>query len=209
MKKFFPALVIALAVVFHSSAIAQTAPKAPKVGVIDLKKVFDNYWKTKQADANLKSQAGELDKKRKQMMDDYDKSKEEYNKLLESTKDQAVSESEREKRKKDAEAKLMVIREIETSMQQFDRTARTTLGEKQRQMRENILREIKEAISAKAKSGGYDMIMDVAAESVNGTLVIPYWNGQGDISDDVLSHINANAPADIPAAAPAEKSKSK
>lgn len=202
MKKLLALLVVALvAVAAVSPAIAQTAPK---IGVIDLKKVFDGYWKTKQADANLKSQAGELDKRRKQMLEDYEKLSGEYKKVLDTANDQAVSADEREKRKKTAEAKLMEMREVEQSVQQFDRTARTQLVEKQRQMRDNILKEIKDAISAKAKAAGYDVVVDSAAESANGTPVVMFWNGQGDITDAVLSHINSNAPPEpAPSAAPA------
>ncbi|MGV3754227.1 MAG: OmpH family outer membrane protein [Verrucomicrobiota bacterium] len=210
MKKLFAALLVALVTVAASSqGIAQTAPK---IGVIDLKKVFDGYWKTKQADVNLKAQAGELDKQRKSMLEAYERLSGEYKKVEGTLNDQAVSADEREKRKKTAEAKLMEMREVEQSVQQFDRTARTQLVEKQRQMRDNILKELKEAISAKAKAGGYDMIIDSAAESTNGTPVVMFWNGAGDITDAILAHINANAPPETPAVtpvAPADKGKSK
>jgi len=210
MKKLFAALLVALVTVAASSqGVAQTAPK---IGVIDLKKVFDGYWKTKQADVNLKAQAGELDKQRKSMLEAYERLSGEYKKVEGTLNDQAVSADEREKRKKTAEAKLMEMREVEQSVQQFDRTARTQLVEKQRQMRDNILKELKEAISAKAKAGGYDMIIDSAAESTNGTPVVMFWNGAGDITDAILAHINANAPPETPAvtpAAPAQKGKSK
>ncbi len=206
MKKLFAVLLCAVVLTGASSVQAQTSPK---VGLIDLKKVFDGYWKTKQADANLKAQATELEKKRKDMIGDYEKLNAEHKKLLDSTTDQAVAAEERDKRKKAADAKLMEIREVEQSVQQFDRQSRTVLAEKQRQARENILKELKEAINAKAKSSGYDLILDSAAESANGTPNVMFWNGQGDITDAVLSHINANAPAETPAAAPADKGKSK
>jgi outer membrane protein len=207
MKKLFAVLLVALVTVSASSpGMAQTAPK---LGVIDLKKVFDGYWKTKQADVNLKAQAGELDKQRKSMLEAYERLSGEYKKVLDTANDQAVSADEREKRKKSAEAKLMEMREVEQSVQQFDRTARTQLVEKQRQMRDNILKELKDAISAKAKAGGYDMIIDSAAESANGTTMVMFWNGTGDITDAILTHLNANAPPEAPAAPPTDKGKSK
>lgn len=209
MKKLFAVLLVALTVAASTSAMAQTAPK---VGVIDLKKVFDGYWKTKQADVNLKAQAGELDKQRKTMLDAYERLNGEYKTALDTANDQAVSADEREKRKKTAEAKLMEMREVEQSVQQFDRTARTQLMEKQRQMRDNILKEIKDAIAAKTKAAGYDLIVDSAAESSNGTPVVMFWNGTGDITEVILSHINANAPPVTPAPAtpdPVDKGKSK
>lgn len=210
MKKLFAVLLVALVTV-ASSSMGQ-AQTSPKIGVIDLKKVFEGYWKTKQADVNLKAQVGEMEKQRKNMLDAYERLSGEYKKVLETANEQAVSQDERDKRKKTAESKLMEMREVEQSVQQFDRTARTQLAEKQRQMRDAILKEIKEAISAKAKSAGYDMVMDSASESINNTPVMMFWNGTGDITDAILAHLNANAPPEAPAAAPAapaEKGKGK
>lgn len=213
MKKLVAVLLFAAVVAIAPSAHAQTSPK---IGVIDLKKVFDGYWKTKQADTNLKAQAAEMDKKRKDMVADYEKLNADYKKALDNSNDAAVSNEEREKRKKAAETKLMEIRELEQLVQQFDRQSRTTIMEKQRQMRDGILKELKEAINAKAKAASYDMVIDSAAETANGTPTVMFWNGQGDITDAVLSHLNANAPvekpappADKPATAPDVKGKSK
>jgi outer membrane protein len=135
-------LTFGLAGLLLQPAAAQT----PKLGTIDLRKVFDTYWKTKQADANLKDEAAGLDKERKSMVDQFTKGQENYKKTLDSASDNAVSTEEREKRKKAAEEELVKLKELENNIQQFDRQARTTLGEKQRRMRDNLLGEIKEVI---------------------------------------------------------------
>lgn len=171
-----------------------------KVGYVDLKKLFEGYWKTKQADANLKDRAGEFDKKKKDMLEDYDKAQAEYKKLLESANDQAVSVEEREKRKKSAEAKVLEIREIEQSITVFDRTARTTLAEKQKTERDKILEEIKGVVQTRARSGGYSVIFDTASETVNATVVFLYVDGKDDITEDVLKQLNTTAPLAIPPA---------
>src|ERR1043166_231356 len=118
-----------------------------KIATIDLRKVFDNYWRTKQADANLKDQAADLEKERKVMVDQFTKAEEGYNKLLEAAKDPAISTPEREKRKKDAENELLGLRDLEARIKQFDNTSRTTLGEKQRRMRSEERRVGKEGRS--------------------------------------------------------------
>ena len=50
--------------------------------MIDLKKVFDNYYKTKQADGQLRERANDSDKVLKGMRDDFQKAGEEYRKLV-------------------------------------------------------------------------------------------------------------------------------
>ena len=188
MKKILIALALGAALVLPASAQNQ------KIGTIDLRKVFDNYWKTKQADANLKDEAAGLDKERKTMVDDFQKKQEEYKKLQDSASDSAVSTEEREKRKKAAEDMLLKLRDLENNVKQFDAQARTTLGEKQRRMRDNLLGEIKDVIKAKAKVGGYSLILDTAAESVNNTPILLFNNGGSDVTDEVLKDLNVNAP---------------
>jgi len=177
-----------------------------KVAIVDLRKVFDEYYKTKAADAQLKDQAADLAKESKAYMEQYQKSSDDYKKLLDEANNQAVSQDEREKRKKAAEGKLVEIKELETTIRQFENTARTTLEEKKRQMREKILGAIRDIINAEAKATGYSLVIDVAAESVNQTPVVMYNNGDNDITGAVLKELNASAPI-IPKSEEPKKNK--
>ena len=172
-----------------------------KIAVIDLRKVFDDYYKTKTADATLKDRAGDLDKERKALVDQGQKLTDEYKKALDGANDQAVASEERDKRKKTAEAKLLELKELENSLGQFDRQSRTTLEEQQRRMRENILTEIKNVINNFAKKGNYSMVIDTAAETINKTPVVIFTNGDNDITSVVLGELNRNAPPTSPSAA--------
>jgi outer membrane protein len=181
--------------VLAAGLMAAAAQAQIKIATLDLRKVFDNYWKTKQADAQLKERASDLDKARKGMIEDYQKANEEYKKLIDGASDQALSDDERDKRKSAAEKKHLEIKEIEQSINAFDKTSRTTLGEQQRRMRENILREIREFVEAKAKGGGYGLVLDTSAESFNNqTSIFLYSTSENDLTDAVLSQLNANAP---------------
>ncbi len=175
-------------------AFAVAAQAQSKIAIIDLKKVFDGYYKTKLADGQIKERAGDFDKARKGLIDDYQKANEDYRKLMDGANDQAISSEERDKRKKNAEAKLLEIKEIENSINQFDRSSRQTLSEQQRRMRDNILREIRESISEKAKKASYTLVLDVAAESVNNTPVVLHNTGENDMTEEVLTDLNAKAP---------------
>jgi len=183
------ALLITIA--FSSTAVAQT-----KVAIIDLKKVFDGYYKTKQADTQLKERAGDFDKARRGLIDDYQKANDEYKKVAEAANDPALGGDERGKKKADAEKKLNEIKELETSIRQFDGQSKQTLAEQQRRMRDNVLRDIRDVISEISKASSYSLVMDTAAESINQVPIILFNNGENDISDAVLVKLNANMPAD-------------
>jgi len=175
-----------------SSAAAQT-----KIATVDLRKLFDNYYKTKLAQAAIKERADQLDKDDKSMKDDLKKAGDDYQKLLQQANDQALSADERDRRKQSADDKLKQLQASKAAIDQFERQAQTTLGEQRQRMRENILVEIKAAVTTKAKTGGYTLVFDTAAETVNGTMAIVYTSGDNDLTDPVLAQLNAGAPIDL------------
>lgn len=191
MKSIFSSVLLS-AVFFSSLTLASAAEL--RIATIDLRKVFDDYYKTKAADGALKERASDLDKERKALMDQYQTASDDYKKAMEDANNQAVSAEERERRKKTAEGRLLEIKELEGNITQFDRQARSTLEEKQRRMRDEILGEIRIAINATAKGRGYAMVIDSAAETINKTPVLIYTNGEHDITDSILSQMNASAP---------------
>ena len=114
-----------------------------RIATVDLRKLFDNYWKTKQADAALKDRAADIEKDHKTMLDDWKKAKDEYQTLLGEANNQTLSLEEREKRKKSAEDKFKQIKESEDAITQYERQARTTLDEQRKRMRDSIVEEIR------------------------------------------------------------------
>ncbi len=173
------------------SALAQT-----KIATVDLKKLFDNYYKTKLAQAAIQEHAAQLDKDDKSMKDDLKKGSDDYQALQEQANDQALSADERDRRKQAAADKLKELQASKAAIDQYERQAQTTLGEQRQRMRDKILAEIKDAVNTKAKAGGYTLVFDTAAETVNGTMAIVYTSGDNDLTDAVLSQLNAGAPID-------------
>jgi outer membrane protein len=186
-KRIVPAMV--LLSLLTLPALAQT-----RIATVDLRKVFENYWKRQQAEAALKDRGAELDKEYKGFIDDYTKLKEDYNKLLTSANDQSVTPEEREKRKTAAEAKFLDIKTSEKTIQTFEGNAREQLDTQKKRMRDTILQEIRTVINAKAKAAGYGLVIDSASESINNTPVLLYTNGENDMTDSVLAQLNVGAP---------------
>jgi Skp family chaperone for outer membrane proteins len=170
-------------------ALAQT-----KIGTVDLRKLFDGYWKTRQAQAALNDRRTQLDKDDKSMRDDLKKGGDEYQKLLEQANDQAISADERDRRKSVAADKLRQLQDSKTAIDQFERQAQVTLSEQSQRMRENILTEIKAAVSTQARTAGYSLVIDAAAETANATTAVIYSNGENDLTAAVLKQLNAGAP---------------
>jgi outer membrane protein len=182
-------LALALLSLFGGPALADTKAFADtKIATLSLQKIFDGYWKTKQADAALKDRQAEMKKSESEMADSWKKTNEDYQKLLLTASDQAVSSEERDKRKKDAGEKLKDLKDIEANMTQFQRQAGAILQEEKSRKTKNLLDEIKLAITGRAKAGGYALVLDADA--------VLYTSGENDITDSVLAVLNTGAPGE-------------
>lgn len=175
-------------------ALAATSTQAQtRIAVINMKTVFDGYWKTKQSDLTVKERQGEYEKERKKMLEDFEKLNTQYRDLDRSARDLAVSEEEQKKRKDAANSKLLEIREIERSVRDFDTNFRTQLADQIQRLRENIFRDIRELVDAKARAGGFNLVLNTAAEA-NQVPFIMYNAGLPDLTQEVLTDLNAKAP---------------
>jgi outer membrane protein len=190
LRTVFPTIL--LLAFMSGSALAQT-----KIATVDLKKLFDNYYKTKLAQAAIQERASQLDKDDKSMKDDLKKGSDDYQKLVQQANDQALSADERDRRKQSADDKLKQLQASKAAIDQFERQAQTTLSEQRQRMRDNILVEIKAAVATKAKAANDTLVFDTAAETVNGTMAIIYSTDDNDLTDAVLAQLNAGAPIDL------------
>jgi len=191
MKKMLKRVVPMAALVF---LLAMPAMGQSRTATVNMAKIFDNYWKKDQAQAALDQRRAEFEKEGKGMMDDYNKARDEYNKLLDSANDQSVTSEAREKRKSAAEDKLREIKTAENTIRTFKSTMDDQLSSQTKRMRDAILQDIRTAVTAKAKASGFAMVVDSSAESINGFPVLLYSNGENDMTDSVLSQLNAGAP---------------
>jgi outer membrane protein len=189
IPKFITTVCALMLLVTANSALAQN-----KIATVNLSKLFDDYWKTKQAKAAFEDQKADLEKEGKGMLAEFNKGETEYKALLAAANDQAISDSEREKKKKEAEEKLRTLKDQQEALVKFQNQARVTLDERARRMRDNILAEVRKTVESKARSGSYSLVIDVAAETPNATPVILFTNGENDITDAILAQLNASAP---------------
>lgn len=193
MKTKIKGMVGAMVLAFLVAAPAVMAQN--RTATVNMAKVFDNYWKKDQAQAAFDQRKAEFEKEGKGMMDDYNKTREEYTKLLDSASDQSVTPEAREKRKSAAEDKLRELKTSENTIRTFKSTMDDQLNSQMKRMRDAILQDIRAAVTAKAKASGYAMVIDSSAEGVTGIPVLLYNNGENDMTDSILSQLNAGAPA--------------
>ena len=188
MKKLlYTILTAALLAVPVASANAQT-----KVATVDMKKLFNGYYKTRLAQSSLENRKSELKKEIKDMADGLDKAQADYKSLLDQANDQAISDDERSKRKLASMDKAKEINNSRSAIEQFQRQAEAQLADQSQRMSSNLVNEIQKAVTDKAKAGGYSMVLNSGASEV-----VVFANGDNDLTASVLAQLNAGAPIDV------------
>ena len=194
MKKMIQKMAIAAAaiglyLIWSPGGVAVAADQ--KIATIDLAKVFEKYYKTIRSTAALKQEAVDMQKERKDMVDAGKKTEDEWQKLIDKAEDQAVSAEERARSKAAAEDKLREVKNAEQTIQEYDRVSANRLHEKERQRRDDIVKEIRGVLNAEAKAGGYTLVLDVSGESANMAPVVLFSSGVNDLTDSLIKELNA------------------
>lgn len=195
-----------LSLALLASVPASAAPEVGAAKFIDLDKVFNEYYKTKLADAQLKEQAEQFNDERAKLVESYEAMQKDFNDARDKSSSPALEEEARNKLRSQAEEKLVEIREQETKIRNFDNTRRKQLEEQGRRMRKRIVDEIREKVQEHAKNQGYLSVTDVSGQSLNGVAIVLYVDSKADITADMVGLLNkdkasgAASPAPAPAA---------
>lgn len=185
----FTILTVVLLLATVASASAQS-----KVATVDMKKLFNGYYKTKLSQTSLENRKTELRKEIKDMADGLEKSQADYKQLLDKANDQTLSADERAKNRIAADDKAKEINNSRAAIEQFQRQAESQLGDQSQRMSVSLVGEIQKAVADKAQAGGYSMVLNSASIEV-----VVFANNDNDITASVLAQLNAGAPIDVTA----------
>lgn len=185
-------LIVAVLVAGCSFAQAQT-----RIATVDLVKVFNDYWKTKQSKLALEESRAELKKEFESMQEAHKKLTQQFQKLVAEANDQAVSSEERDKRKKALEPRAKELRDSEDTLKQYLTRNEADLKLKTERMMETVLKDIKTVVASRARTGGYSLVVDSSAKSLAQAEVFLYTSGEADLTDAVVKELNAAAPPEF------------
>ena len=174
-----------LAAVCGGSALAQG-----RIATIDLTKAYNSYWKKIHAETLLKDEQSGMEKELKSMQDAGKKINEDYQKLLDSASDAAISVEERDKRKSQADDKLKQLKQKQEDMVAFRDRAQVDLSERKKSAVSRLVSEIRNVVAARARTANYALVLDSGNEAA-----VIFASSENDITADVIKDLNANAPA--------------
>ncbi len=203
---------LAAAALTHATPVSA---QEMKIGIVDMKRVFQEYYKTKDAEKKVnedKSKAKkELDERSAKYRDLITK----WNEIEKVLKDKLVNEELKAQKNKEAQEVTSEARALERDMEEFRRRRETQLQEQVVRMRKGLLEDIKSRVEDKAKRDNYDLVFDKSGMSPSGVPFLLHSKDAVDFSTDVITELNKGAPAEeaAPAGAaaapvkPADKTK--
>lgn len=198
------------AALWFGAACPAAAQGSFKIGIIDMKRVFSEYYKTKDAEKSVndgkeaaKKQLDERNAKYRDLIGKWQESQKLIN-------DPAISEELRAQKRKEAEELSSEAKSLEREMAEFRQRREQQLQEQVSRVRKGILDEIKVLVEKKAKDANYDLVFDKSGMGVNGVPFLLFSKDAVDFSQEIVNELNKDAPkeeakAATPAAPAAEK----
>ncbi|HYR59123.1 MAG TPA: OmpH family outer membrane protein, partial [Chthoniobacteraceae bacterium] len=208
MKKYL-ALSLAVAgglALLPAAASAQSV--TIRIGTVDMKKVFDSYYKTKDAEAKINEARNNAKKELEERMDQAKKILDEVKKLDEDIAKPELSKEAKDQKGKIRGEKAGELQTMDREIREFQSSREKQLQEQSVRMRGGIVDEINKVVGDKVKAEGYDIVFDRSGPSLNGVPILLYAKESYDFTTDVVAALNKNrgkeeaAPEPAPKAAP-------
>ena len=210
-----PVLALAVALFGTSSASAQTL----KIGTVDMKRVFDNYYKTKDAESKINEARNAAKKELEDRMDIAKKALDEVKKLDEDINNTALSKETKDQKQKLRSDKAVELQNMDREIREFQQSREKQLQEQSMRMRAGIVDDINKVVADRVKAESYNLVFDKSGPSLNGVPIVLYSMENYDFTDSVIKALNLSRGKDsdttstpsvpTPAASPSVRSKSK
>jgi outer membrane protein len=183
------ALLSAVAVIGAAApAVAQSDRE--RIVFVDMNKVFDEFYKTKLAEGQLKEQEAEYRDELKKMVDSFKQLQEAFRQAREESEDRVLSEEARNARRAEAEEKLVELREMEGKIRRFEETRRRQIADQMKRVRDKLVVEIKETLSGYAKKEGFIAVLETSGDNLNGVPNVLYYDASRDITAALIDLLN-------------------
>jgi outer membrane protein len=185
-------IVSLLALVLGIAAAPVSAQAQIKVGTIDMKQVFDGYYKTKDAEAKINESRAQAQKELAERLDTFNKAQEQARKLNDEAGKAELSEKAKAEKVKGLNEKLQELGVMQREVQEFQQTRERQLSEQSVRSRNSLVEEINKIVSDVVKANGYDLVFDKSGQSLNAVNVLVHSKDSFDFTADVVSKLNAD-----------------
>jgi Skp family chaperone for outer membrane proteins len=157
---------------------------AQKIGVVDVQKVFDGYQKVKEARERLDKSKQVAMEELEIFRDEMEKIVNELKEMEEKLKNPNIDTSSL---KDKYQEKVQVAKEKQEDMVAYDKRAKATIAQRQRNLLVEHLEDIRAAIKKVASAKGLDIVLN----SSETQLGVFYSSDGSDFTEEVIVTLNA------------------
>ena len=184
MKRIFAALMLALTmtVALHAAEV--------KIAVVDVKKVFDEYEKTKTVEIKLNQQAEVFREYSAQLEQQYKNIRKQYEDARDDSQNIAYSAAERENKRLKAQQLYESLMLKEQELKSYRESRQTQIRDMSAKLREEVIDEIRRAVHNKAVLEGYTIVIDKSGKSMSDVGFVIYVQPNLDITESVIQDLN-------------------
>ena len=163
-----------------------------KIGTVDMNRVFSEYSKTKDAQAKYAEAEKAANDDLNNRVETLKKSMQEISAL---NADLEKSDSGKEEKLKDRDAKVAAARVLDREIADFRTAKQKALQDQFLRMRKDIVDDIMKTVNDLVKSKAYDVVFDKSGLSAGAVPVVLYSRDDLDFSSEVIAALNKNVPA--------------
>ena len=190
---------ILLSTILLLSGLGMALNAAPlKIAVVDLTKLFKEYYRTKIIEQDFNEQSKVYRNYIARQADTLRKNEAEYRQKLDASLNVALAPAEREKRRAEVRAMEQELKRRRAELEQYASDRAQALQKSAAEQRLKVIEEIRSEIRRRATLEGYTIVLDKSAKSTSDAAIVLYSADALDITERVLTELNRGA--DKPAA---------
>jgi len=199
-------LVAAAALAF--TATTAQAQTAPKILTVDLAKLFDGHWKTKEQKAKLHAHEAKAQDQLASITKDGNTLVEQFKEADEQSKNPTATADAKSKAQAEAQKLYDQIQQKRTEQNQFIQSTRNAIQQRSQNFKTLMVDELQTLAVGIAKAKGATFLIDKSGPTMSGVSAILYSDPSLDITAECQAKIDADPAKPAVTATPATTSGS-
>ena len=167
-----------------------SAGNSAKIAVVDLEKVFREYYKSRIAEDLIKQQAAAYRKYIMQLQEELQQLSEAVKTARRNALNIALSQEEKNKADAEAAAKAKAFRAKEAELKLFAEERSADMRKLENSKRAEIMSDIRAELKKRAAAGGFDFVFDSSGRSMNDQPALLVYPERNDITNAVIRELN-------------------
>ena len=179
-----------LAILLFAAAFSVFDCAAAKIAVVDLEKIFREFYKSRIAEDAIKQQASAYRKYVERLNAERSQLLREAQTARSNALNIALSPEEKQNAERLAEEKSKALRDKEAEIKLFVQERSRDMRRMESLKRADILKEIRSEIRKRAAAEGYDFVFDCSGKTMNDQPSVLHYPTENNITDSVIRELN-------------------